>query len=230
MPRGEPRSYRALDAPPRYQGHKTELVYHQHSATREEARRDIVAYIEGFYNRTRRHSAIGYLSPIEIELKAGTQSIFSGEDQAVLPLDQQTLKVTRFVGTLREHRRIQIAVALIVFLLLRVAQAAQKAVQSPTIFARLIRANLMHRRPNRTPWHKAGHDHYSDGLASARRAPAHKVVRPASTFSVSPVMNCASSPARKSTASLTADIGIASTNSAFSKAACSLGPAWLSKF
>jgi len=29
----------------------------------------IFAYIEGFYNRTRRHSAIGYISPIEIELK-----------------------------------------------------------------------------------------------------------------------------------------------------------------
>jgi len=27
-------------------------------------------YIEGFYNRTRRHSAIGYISPIEMELKA----------------------------------------------------------------------------------------------------------------------------------------------------------------
>jgi putative transposase len=49
---------------------KTELVHHQHYATREEARHDIFAYIEGFYNRTRRHSAIGYLSPIEMELKA----------------------------------------------------------------------------------------------------------------------------------------------------------------
>ena len=49
---------------------KTELVHHQHYATREQARRDIFAYIEGFYNRTRRHSAIGYLSPIEMELKA----------------------------------------------------------------------------------------------------------------------------------------------------------------
>ena len=33
------------------------------------ASRDIFAYIEGFYNRTRRHSAIGYISPIEMELK-----------------------------------------------------------------------------------------------------------------------------------------------------------------
>ena len=49
---------------------KTELVHHRHYATRREARRDIFAYIEGFYNRTRRHSAIGYISPIEMELKA----------------------------------------------------------------------------------------------------------------------------------------------------------------
>ena len=42
--------------------------------------------------------------------------------------------------------RIQIAVALIAFLLLRLAQAAQKIVQSPLAFARLVRANLMHRR------------------------------------------------------------------------------------
>jgi putative transposase len=49
---------------------KTELVHQQHYATHEEARRDIFAYIEGFYNRTRRHSVIGYISPIEMELKA----------------------------------------------------------------------------------------------------------------------------------------------------------------
>jgi putative transposase len=49
---------------------KTELVHHTHYVTRAEATRDIFAYIEGFYNRTRRHSAIGYISPIEMELKA----------------------------------------------------------------------------------------------------------------------------------------------------------------
>ena len=49
---------------------KTELVHHRQYATRDEAKRDIFAYIEGFYNRTRRHSAIGYISPIEMELKA----------------------------------------------------------------------------------------------------------------------------------------------------------------
>jgi putative transposase len=47
---------------------KTEIVHHQHDATREQAKRDMFA--EGFYNRTRRHFAIGYISPIEMELKA----------------------------------------------------------------------------------------------------------------------------------------------------------------
>jgi putative transposase len=49
---------------------KTELVHHRHYATRQEATRDIFACIEGFYNRIRRHSAIGYISPIEMQLKA----------------------------------------------------------------------------------------------------------------------------------------------------------------
>jgi putative transposase len=49
---------------------KTELVHHRKYATRAEAQRDIFAYIEGFYNRTRLHSAIGYISPIEMERKA----------------------------------------------------------------------------------------------------------------------------------------------------------------
>jgi putative transposase len=49
---------------------KTELVHHRKYATRAEAQRDIFAYIEGFYNRTRLHSAIGYISPIAKELKA----------------------------------------------------------------------------------------------------------------------------------------------------------------
>ena len=59
---------------------------------------------------------------------------------------KQTLKITRFVGTSENAVRIQIAVALIAFLLLRLVQATQKAIPSPLVFARLIRANLMHRR------------------------------------------------------------------------------------
>ena len=59
---------------------------------------------------------------------------------------KQTLKITRFLGTSENAVRIQIAVALIAFLLLRLAQAANRIVDSPLAFARLIRANLMHRR------------------------------------------------------------------------------------
>jgi hypothetical protein len=60
---------------------------------------------------------------------------------------KQTLKLTRFLGTSENAVCIQIAVALIAFLLLRLAQAAQKAIASPLRFARLVRANLMHKKP-----------------------------------------------------------------------------------
>ena len=46
---------------------KTELVFHQHYVTRAEARLDIFEYIEVFYNRFRRHSALGYKSPVNYE-------------------------------------------------------------------------------------------------------------------------------------------------------------------
>ena len=38
---------------------KTELVHHRRYQTRAEAQRDVFAFIEGYYNRTRLHSAIG---------------------------------------------------------------------------------------------------------------------------------------------------------------------------
>jgi DDE family transposase/uncharacterized protein DUF4372 len=60
---------------------------------------------------------------------------------------KQTLKIIHFFGTSENAVRIQIAVALIAFLLLRLAHEANKIVASPLTFARLIRANLMHRRP-----------------------------------------------------------------------------------
>jgi putative transposase len=42
---------------------KSELVYHRSYRTRAEARPDVFSYIEGFYNRRRLHSSLGYLSP-----------------------------------------------------------------------------------------------------------------------------------------------------------------------
>ena len=60
---------------------------------------------------------------------------------------KQTLRITKFLGTSENAVRIQIAAALIAFLLLRLAQATQTAVPTPLAFARLVRINLMHRRP-----------------------------------------------------------------------------------
>jgi transposase InsO family protein len=46
---------------------KAELISRTTYATRAAARQDIVWYIEGFYNATRRHSALGYRSPLDFE-------------------------------------------------------------------------------------------------------------------------------------------------------------------
>jgi putative transposase len=46
---------------------KTELCDHEHYRTRDQARSSVFEYIEGFYNRTRLHSTLGYCSPAEFE-------------------------------------------------------------------------------------------------------------------------------------------------------------------
>lgn len=46
---------------------KTELVHHEKYPTREAARQSLFEYIEVFYNRRRRHSSLGYVSPHEYE-------------------------------------------------------------------------------------------------------------------------------------------------------------------
>ena len=50
---------------------KTERTGRKTYRTRDEARADVFDYIERFYNPKRRHSTIGYLSPMEFETKAG---------------------------------------------------------------------------------------------------------------------------------------------------------------
>jgi putative transposase len=42
---------------------KNERVFHEDYGTRQEAKADLFDYIEVFYNRSRRHSALGYSSP-----------------------------------------------------------------------------------------------------------------------------------------------------------------------
>lgn len=46
---------------------KTEHVYFEHYETREQAKRSIFEYVEVFYNRKRKHSTLGYVSPIVFE-------------------------------------------------------------------------------------------------------------------------------------------------------------------
>lgn len=46
---------------------KCDRVHRQNYHSRQEAKTDIFSYIEGFYNRSRRHSSLGYLSPENFE-------------------------------------------------------------------------------------------------------------------------------------------------------------------
>jgi putative transposase len=46
---------------------KVELVHQRRWATRDEARRELFAYMEGYYNRQRIHSALGYRTPEQAE-------------------------------------------------------------------------------------------------------------------------------------------------------------------
>jgi putative transposase len=50
---------------------KTERIRGRVYRTRDAARADVFDYIERFYNPVRRHSTIGYLSPVEFEKKVG---------------------------------------------------------------------------------------------------------------------------------------------------------------
>lgn len=59
---------------------KVELIYAENYNNVEAARSGIFEYIEGFYNRNRRHSAIGYVSPhaYEQQFEQLTVSTFRG--------------------------------------------------------------------------------------------------------------------------------------------------------
>jgi putative transposase len=46
---------------------KTELVHHRTSATRDEVKRDLFSYVEGFYNRQRLYSDLDYRTPDQAE-------------------------------------------------------------------------------------------------------------------------------------------------------------------
>ena len=47
---------------------KTELVHHENFGSRAQARQTLFEYIEVFYNRQRRHSALGFKSLHQFEV------------------------------------------------------------------------------------------------------------------------------------------------------------------
>jgi putative transposase len=49
---------------------KTERIARKTYRSRNQARADVFDYIERFYNPTRRHSTLGYLSPMDFEKQA----------------------------------------------------------------------------------------------------------------------------------------------------------------
>ena len=59
---------------------------------------------------------------------------------------KQNLRIKHFLGTSDNAVRIQIFVALIAYILLRLAQDTQRSIARPLTFVRLVRLNLMHRR------------------------------------------------------------------------------------
>ncbi len=97
---------------------------------------------------------------------------------------KQTLKIDHFFGNSETAVRIQITVALIAFLLLRLAHDANKIVKSPLAFARLIKANLMHRRPigellKPPRSHTPDHPRFDFGPAATRAAQRRRALRAA---------------------------------------------------
>lgn len=68
--KGEPYDNAAMES--FFRTLKVELVYRYRFRYREEAKTTLVDYIELFYNRQRRHSALGYLSPAEFEKQRAT--------------------------------------------------------------------------------------------------------------------------------------------------------------
>src|SRR4028119_1513877 len=49
---------------------KNEMVNRCRFATRQQARQEVFEYIEVWYNRQRRHSSLGYVSPAEFEQRS----------------------------------------------------------------------------------------------------------------------------------------------------------------
>jgi len=64
-----------------------ELIYRQSWATRQQARTAVFGYIEGFYNRRRRHSRLGMLCPVAFEARHALAPRAPGASRAPAPAE-----------------------------------------------------------------------------------------------------------------------------------------------
>jgi putative transposase len=65
---------------------KCELLHRHRFLSREAARMPVFDYIEGFYNRVRRHSSLGYLSPSDYE-RATMEEVAVAQGEIVRQLE-----------------------------------------------------------------------------------------------------------------------------------------------
>jgi len=69
---------------------KSETVFGERFETRDQAKRNLIDYIELFYNSQQRHSYLGYLTPMEFENKTGFTE--SSLRKCLLLLDRFTMQ------------------------------------------------------------------------------------------------------------------------------------------
>jgi len=71
---------------------KTERTARKVYRTRNDARADVLDYIERFYNPKRRHSTLGYLSPNDLETKVGLLNLESEKRQQARTIFRKCLR------------------------------------------------------------------------------------------------------------------------------------------
>jgi transposase InsO family protein len=72
----------------KFSRYKAELLEGGAFAAVEDARLESFDYIENYYNRVRRHSALGYLSPVEYE-----QKYYAKQQEALTKKSTERIKV-----------------------------------------------------------------------------------------------------------------------------------------
>jgi putative transposase len=73
---------------------KKDLIHRRSWPTKAEARLAVFEYIEAFYNRRRRHSTLGYLSPAQFENRTLSSGGTSLAASRLAPIDRKMIPTT----------------------------------------------------------------------------------------------------------------------------------------